>query len=293
MMNKTLKSCFWWFLIVILFISTLGLFILIPIKHTISTTNIKEIITNIDIEEIVNNEAIENNLKEYLQPLLDEAEDFGIDEDIVIKVLNTNEIKGLVGDIAGNIVHYAITGENTKIITTKDIENILKTTIDDVDENIFPIKDEDKNKIINVFTENFPKYEELLPDTKMLESNLDSNVKTLINVGRFIVSNELILYLSIATVIALSGLIYLKKEKLKWVKGCTITPFIAAIISSILYSGIAIGAKVILHSEYAYIYNIIHSSINFGVIFNICMVLLMIAILVTFSILKKKKVIKG
>lgn len=292
-MNKTLKNIFTWILTIILFISTIVLLILLPIKHAISTTNIKETITNIDIEELVNSDAIKNNLDEYLDPLFKEAESFGIDKEIIIKVINTEEVKSIVGDIAGNVVHYAITGENTKIITANDLENIVNNVIVDISENIFEIKTEEKEKIINVIVDNFPKYEELLPDAKMLENNLDDNTRVLINLARFTVSNTLILYLSIAIVVSLLGIVYFKKENYKWLKWNALTIFVAAIIPSIIYLILSVGVNLLLKADYNFVYNIINPAINFGVIINISIFILMIITLIVFHILKVKKIIKG
>ena len=77
---KVLKNIFLIILILILFISSLSLMILVPVKYLVNPNTINNAITNLDIEKLVkNNPELEKTITDTLDPIISETEKYGID----------------------------------------------------------------------------------------------------------------------------------------------------------------------------------------------------------------------
>ena len=295
---KFLKGLGVFILTIVLFLSTLGLLILIPIKSTISKDTIKNTITNLDIAKMIKESPeIESAINEMFEPLYEQARDFGIDEDVVVKIIDSKEVKGLVGGIAGNLVDYVVTGENQKIVSTNDISTLVGSVLDDIDESgFYKFKDDEKSKILGAVEEQVNNYQDLLPDTSIIEDTLDKDsdakeIKEGLELIRFILGNNLIIYLVVAMLVSILGILGLKFKKAKWIKTVAITILVSSIFALIATFGLKFVGDILVEEvkEVPFLNVLINKPINFSFILSGTITLLMIVTLIVYTVLKNKK----
>ena len=298
---KFLKGLGVFILSIVLYISVLGLLILIPIKSTLSKDTIKNTITDLDIEKMIKESPeLESAINEMFEPLYEQARDFGIDEDVVVKIIDSKEVKGLVGGIAGNLVDFVVTGENQKIISTNDIGNLVSSVLDDIDESgFYKFKDDEKAKILSTVEEQVNNYQDLLPDTSIIEDTLDKDsdakeIKEGLELIRFILGNNLITYLLIAMFVSILGILGLKFKEAKWIKNVAITILVASIFALITTFGLKFVGNIMVEEikEVPFMNVLINKPINFSFILSGTLTLLMIVTLIVYTVLKNKKQIK-
>ncbi len=290
---KFLKGLGVFILTTILYFSVSGLLMLIPIKTTLSKDTIKDTITNLDVEKLVDESPeIENAINEMFEPLYEQAKDFGIDEEVVVKIIDSKEVKGLVGGIAGNIVDFTITGENQKIISTSDIGNLVGSVIDDIDQSgLYKFKPEEKEKFLTTVEEQVNKYQDLLPDTSVLENSIDKETTEKLNIIRFVFGNNLITYLIIAMFISILGILGLKFKEAKWIKSVAVTILVSSIFALITTLALKFGGNIILKEikEISLMNMLIDKPINFSLMLSGITTVVMILVLILYTVLKKKK----
>ncbi len=299
---KFLKGLGVFILTIVLYISALGLLILIPIKNTLSKDTIKNTITNLDIEKMIKeNPEVKNAINEMFEPLYEQARDFGIDEDVVVKIIDSKEVKGLVGGIAGNLVDFIITGENQKIVSTNDISSLVGSVLDDIDESgLYKFKDDEKSKILGTVEEQVNNYQDLLPDTSIIEDALDDSavkdsvakeINSTLEIIRFILGNKLIIYLLIAMFVSILGILGLKFKEAKWIKNVAITILVASIFALIITVGLKFVSNILIEevNDIPFIDILINKPINFSFVLSITITYVMIIVLIIYNILKKKK----
>ena len=222
-MKKVLKGIALALLVLMLYSCTGSLFSLLPIKHAVGRNGIKEAISSLEIERLVDeNPQFQEVINDMLQPIYEETQNFGIDDaivdEVVVKIMDTKEVKELVGDITSNLVDFVLTGEEQKLINTDNIESLVGTVIDDINEQgLFEISMEDKNQILQVVREQVNENEDFLPDTSLIEDAFDSETEQVLNNVRFALGNELVLYLVIGILLSIVGIALLKWKEAKWI----------------------------------------------------------------------------
>lgn len=277
-------------LTLILFVSATSILFLLPLRGAVSKENIKETITKVDIEKLIKeNPQVQEDVNEAFGPLYDTAAEFGISEDVVNKILNSDEVKGLMGDFTGNILDYVLTGKDQKIISNNQIEDMVSDAIDKINESgYYEFKDEEKEEILGVVKDTVNEYQEFIPDTSVFDEALESEpeVKTVIKTARIVVSDKLLTYLFIALGVSILGLLGLKFKEGKWIKQSAITILTSAItitIGTLLLSSLGN----LISDEVSLVTSIIHSTLNKSLTISITTMIVMIFVLILYAIVHK------
>ena len=274
----------------ILFLGVIVLLILIPLRHTINENTIRNMVSSLEIEkEVENNPELKESIEEALMPIYDITREVGLSDDVVLKLLDTQEVKDLIGDIGSNVYNAIITGEKQKLINVQNIERIISEAIDDINAlDIYEIDNKTKKEIIDFVKEEVNDYEDLLPETDVVLDGLsEEEVKTL-NIVRFVLSDELVLIVSVISLGALLLIILLNLAKWHWIK-VSIGIVLGSTILMILVTSVILGVNnYYLASDYAYISDFISEYVNLNYLISGITFLVAIIILITYSIVLKK-----
>ncbi len=294
-MKKVLKGIALALLVLMLYSCTGSLFSLLPIKHAVGRNGIKEAISSLEIERLVDeNPQFQEVINDMLQPIYEETQNFGIDDaivdEVVVKIMDTKEVKELVGDITSNLVDFVLTGEEQKLINTDNIESLVGTVIDDINEQgLFEISMEDKNQILQVVREQVNENEDFLPDTSLIEDAFDSETEQVLNNVRFALGNELVLYLVIGILLSIVGIALLKWKEAKWIKWSAITILVATSVTFFLTFVIGMIGGIVLQSDLPYVYDLLAPSIQYSYVLSGSVLLLMIITLIVYHFVHKKQ----
>ena len=291
---KVLKNILLTILVIILFISTTSLISLYTIRKTISKESIKNNIVNTDIEKIVEeNPKLEDALKDTLEDVYTTLDELNIDEEIVLKILNSSQVKELIGDITGNITEYFLTGKDQKLITTASIVKVIGSVMDDINEtDLYNFSKEEKENILKSIEKGIDENEEFIPDTSIIEDELTNEEIKDMEIVRFIFSDRLMLYIVLGEIVTIGFIILLSLNKFKWVKIISITILASSLLMAFLMSGLLFSLKY-LEPEYNYILDLIGYLPKFGLKLSLLLVLIMILILIAYKIIFKNKNIKS
>ena len=274
----------------ILFLGVTSLLILIPLRYTINENTIRNMVSSLEIEkEVENNPELKESIEEALMPIYDITREVGLSDDVVLKLLDTQEVKDLIGDIGSNVYNAIITGEKQKLINVQNIERIISEAIDDINAlDIYEIDNKTKKEIIDFVKEEVNDYEDLLPETDVVLDGLsEEEVKTL-NIIRFVLSDELILIVSIISLGAFFLIILLNLAKWHWIKVFS-GIVLGSTILMILVTSVILGVNnYYLASDYAYISDFISEYVNLNYLISGITFLVAIIILITYSIVLKK-----
>ena len=293
-MKKFLKGFALTILTIVLFLSTTVLLLLIPLKNTISKNAVKNMINSLEIEKMVTeDENFKSALDEVFAPIYEETRQLGIDDEVVVKIMDSKEVKNLIGGVTGNIVDYVITGKNQKLITTENIEDLVSTAMDDIDASgYYKFNENERNSVLNAVKNEVDDLQEYMPDTKVIEDHLNQEDMKYLNIIRFVLGNELMMYTILIMVISILGILALEYQKVKWIKCNAITILISSIFTSIITVILLIANNVLFRLDYQYIYNIFSKTINFSLILSISVLTLMIVTLIIYHLYHKKSLNK-
>ncbi len=287
---KILKNIALVILVIVLFLGSFSLITLFTVKHTVSKDSIKDMIVSTDVEKIIKeNPELESSLKDSLKEVYDTLEELNINEDIVLKVLNSSEVKGLVGDVTGKVAEYFLEGKNQKLIDADNITSIIGGVMDDINETkLYNFTEKEKNDILDSIKKGIEDNEELLPDTSILEDTLTEEEQQDLEVVRFIFSGELFTYILIGSLIAFGLIVVLSLKKAKWIKITSSTILASGTLMAILMLVLLVGTK-LLGTEYSYVVDIIKMMPIFGLKVAVVIIILMIAILIAYHLINKHK----
>ena len=153
-MKKILKNIILILLVGVLFISTLSLIILLPVKYVIKPDVMDNAISNIDIEKLVaDSSTIHDAFTEMLDPIIKETEKIGIGEEVIIKIINSKEIKGLMSGVTSNLIDYTLNGKEHGLISIDKIKDLVSISIDDINNSgYYEISNQNKENILNFIT---------------------------------------------------------------------------------------------------------------------------------------------
>lgn len=291
---KFLKGLLLAILVFVLFVSSIFLLILVPVKNAVGKNSIKDMVINLEIEKMVAEDPeVKKSFDEMFEPIFKETEEFGIDEDVIVKIIDSKEVKELMGDVTANIVDFVLTGENHKLITTGNMQELVSSAIDDINESgIYEISEKDKNEVLDVVGKYAEEVQEYIPDTKMIESSFNEEDMKALNLVRFILGNTLVTYLLVIWTISILGIFALKYKEAKWIKWSAIPVLVSSIISCITFGILTIANNMYLKADFSYISDIFNKSITFGIILSGIIAILMIAILIVYHVVSKNKIKK-
>ena len=296
-MKKFLKGLALTILVLVLFISTSGVLLLLPVKNTIKKDSVKEMITSLEIEKMVQDDPnFKKAVDEVFEPIYEETRNLGIEDEVIIKIMDSDEVKGLIGDVTGNITDYIVTGKNQKLINTDNIESLVDKAITDINKSgYYEIKPEEKEEILTVIREEVNEYQELLPETNVIDETFSQKDMESLNTIRFILGNKLIMILGIAMAVSIIGIILFKLKEAKWIKWNSLTIMFSSLLTSIITVIFLILNNALFRLDYAYIFKTLSKTINYSMILSFSVLILMIIILITYHIVSKsyKKELKA
>ena len=277
-------------LVIVLFLGSFSLITLFTIKHTVSKDSIKDMIVSTDVEKIIKeNPELESSLKDSLKEVYDTLEELNINEDIVLKVLNSSEVKSLVGDVTGKVAEYFLEGKDQKLIDADNITSIIGGVMDDINETkLYNFTEKEKNDILDSIKKGIEENEEFLPDTSILEDTLTEEEQQDLEIVRFIFGGELFTYILVGSLIAFGLIVVLSLKKAKWVKITSSTILVSGTLMAILMLILLVGTK-LLGIEYSYVVDIIKMMPIFGLKVAVVIIILMIAILIAYHLINKHK----
>ena len=277
-------------LVIVLFLGSFSLITLFTIKHTVSKDSIKDMIVSTDVEKIIKeNPELESSLKDSLKEVYDTLEELNINEDIVLKVLNSSEVKSLVGDVTGKVAEYFLEGKDQKLIDADNITSIIGGVMDDINETkLYNFTEKEKNDILDSIKKGIEENEEFLPDTSILEDTLTEEEQQDLEIVRFIFGGELFTYILVGSLIAFGLIVVLSLKKAKWVKITSSTILVSGTLMAILMLILLVGTK-LLGTEYSYVVDIIKMMPIFGLKVAVVIIILMIAILIAYHLINKHK----
>ncbi len=275
----------------VLFINFTVLLFLIPLRNTFKENVIKEMINSINIEkEVMNSPELKESVDEVLEPVYEITREVGLNDEVVLKLLDTKEVKDFIGDISSNVYNALITGESQKLINIENIERIVSNAIDDINETgLYEIKNSTKKEIIDFVKEEATNYEDLIPDTDIVLNELSKEDKQVLDMVRFILSNEFLTIVSLITLGAFFLIILLNLAEWKWIKVVSIITLISSILGFGVTSLVLGVNAYYLKDLYSFIYGWINKYVNLNYItFGITFVISII-ILIVYSIILKRK----
>ncbi len=289
-MKKFLKGLALTILTIVLFLSTTILLLLIPLKHTINKNVVKDMIGSLEIEKMVTeDENFKSAVDEVFEPIYEETRQLGIDDEVVVKIMDSKEVKNLIGGVTGNIVDYVITGKDQKLITTENIEDLVSTAMDDIDASgYYKFSEKERDSVLNAVKNEVDDLQEYMPDTKVIEESLNKEDMKYLNAIRFVLGNELTMYTILIVVISMLGILALQYKKAKWIKWNAITVLISTIFTSLITIILLIANNALFRLDYQYIYNIFSKTINFSLTLSLSILALMTITLIIYHIYHKK-----
>lgn len=287
-MKKFLRGLVLFILVPALFLATFSLLILIPTRNIFSEDMIENVIKNIDVEKMMADDPkVKEEVEVMFEPIYTETRKYGIDDEVINKIINSNEVKGFIADVTSNLTKYVLTGENEKIINTEDITELVETAIDDINESgIYEIKTEDKDKILDAVETAVDDNQDLVPDTSVIEKSIPQEDKQVLDVVRFIFSDTLMYYLLGALGISIVGIILVKLTKYKFVKWITIPVLIASFLTTASSVLLLIGESLI-SEDFVFVTDLIVRSIRYSTILSGSILGIMIVILISYAVINK------
>lgn len=280
----------------IVFVATLALLILGPVKYMLGKGNIKNVITSIDIEDtITKSPEYKEMVDELLDPIYEETRKFGISDEIVVKIIDSKEVKSLIADISSNVVDFALTGESKQLLSTEDIESLVSDAIDDINNlKLYEISEEQKDDILNIVQDKATEYEEFMPTTDMIADAIPTEDQETLELVQFTLSDTLMWYFAIALGVALLLLALINYAHGKIFKVGTIPVLVASSLTTLASAVIFWVAKMQVATDFPYVYDIVYQGIKFSLILSGSILIGTIVILIVYAIvsskLNKKKV---
>ncbi len=285
--------------VTLLFLTTMALFILIPIKHSVGKNSLQHILNEISVGDIIaDSPEIHEEIKETLKPIIEETAAFGIDdaviEDTIVKIVDSPAIKGVVASVTSNIIDYALTGQEHKIITSADVTTIVDTTVDSINESNLGIEIDDatRDKLNQTISEHMADIEEYIPDVSTLDIGLSTEEQNTLNVIHFLLSNNFVIILAVIALASVLAIVLIKQKEARFIKWVAIplliTSGIALMISIILYFGV----KMVLPPELNSIYPIFGGIVNNYLGYSGITFVLMIIALIGYHIYRQKTGLK-
>ena len=245
------------------------LIILLPLNNLLKKDNVKRIVNNIQIEEqIEQDENFAKVIDKIFEPLYIEAKKYNISDKYIIKIMDSEEVKNLIGSITSNIIDYVITGNDQKIISNIDINNVISNSIDKINRNYLIFTEENKQNILQIVDKKINEYQDIIPNTKEVEENLNSNTLKILNVMRSLFASKLIIFLIVTVIILTLVIILLNLEKFKWLK--------------------YIGVNLFIANNYNYLYDLLGSNFPFNISLSVSLILLSFLMLTIYYLFNKK-----
>lgn len=173
-MNKGLDivskvGCF--FLSILLFFSLSAYLSLEITTRIVNKEMISNVVKEVDVEELLNKDN--NNTMNELYQI---AEENNVDKSVVDGIVNSKELKGVIGDYYGEMVDALLYDKEVEGITSSQIIDAVGDILDRTNEGLgYTITEEQKNVIMQKVEEEAPKIAETLPSYAEVTKDMNNN----------------------------------------------------------------------------------------------------------------------
>ena len=211
-MKDTLKDLCATFLSIVLFICIISLSSILVFRNLTTTENMKQIVKDTDFTKEIKNRTETKQMNDIFRDIYTVADKYHIPEQFIDSVLNDSTTKDFLGTVASNVIEETLTGKDEKILTEKDLNQLLENNMDHFQEvSKIQLNEEQQQNFLNLAKEHSSTIIEILPTTTELQSYLSPSM---IDGMKLLNSNQL-LYTFVGIIIISSILILCLKWKEK------------------------------------------------------------------------------
>lgn len=211
-LKDTLKDLCATFLSIVLFICIISLSSILVFRNLTTTENMKQIVKDTDFTKEIKNRTETKQMNDIFRDIYTVADKYHIPEQFIDSVLNDSTTKDFLGTVASNVIEETLTGKDEKILTEKDLNQLLENNMDHFQEvSKIQLNEEQQQNFLNLAKEHSSTIIEILPTTTELQSYLSPSM---IDGMKLLNSNQL-LYTFVGIIIISSILILCLKWKEK------------------------------------------------------------------------------
>ena len=289
-MGKSLKSFFVVIFILLLEFCSLSLLFLIPFQHAFHKDNIKEVVLKSTSDHLEENNLLSDIIHERLNSATSGGKQEEIKEDVMQKLMESDEMRELAASIVGNISDYIITGKEQSVITEEELKKIVADAIDTINKGgDYTISEEEKDKIIKHLDENASAYLDDIAKINTLDQSLTADEKVTLNFFRFFFSTTLVIIVFTIMIISFLGILAFKWKDMKWLKIISITILVASVISILITLLLYAMNQLIFKQEISYIFSFFDKMVKESFLLSGSICVGMILLLVIYHIFMSKQ----
>lgn len=213
-LKDTLKDLCATFLSIVLLICIISLSSILVFRNITTKENMKQIVKNTDFTKEIKNRTETKQMNDIFRDIYTVADKYHIPEQFIDSVLNDATTKDFLGTVASNVIEETLTGKDEKILTEKDLNQLLENNMDHFQEvSKIQLNEEQQQNFLNLAKEHSSTIIEILPTTTELQSYLSPSM---IDGMKLLNSNQL-LYIFLGIIMISSILIlYLKWKEKTW-----------------------------------------------------------------------------
>lgn len=260
-MKKFGKGLLLTIFIILLELSSMALFFLLPLHHFVSKKTLQN-----NMMELIQKEFNENYssslFKDQLAPIYDSAHTLGLDEKLMLEILKSKEMTAFTADITSSIAEYIITGKKQKFITEAQFLELVSSAIDTINQQTTQkITEEEKQKILANVKEVSAPYLKELENVDLLSVRLSKEEQDAILFLQFLFSSKLKIGILVTLLLSFGGIVILEWNQMKWIKVCAITVLIASIFSCFSTSFLTLINHFVFKSEIPILFELLNKFI--------------------------------
>lgn len=227
-LKDTLKDLCTTFLSIVLLICIISLSSILVFRNITTKENMKQIVKNTDFTKEIKNRTETKQMNDIFRDIYTVADKYHIPEQFIDSVLNDATTKDFLGTVASNVIEETLTGKDEKILTEKDLNQLLENNMDHFQEvSKIQLNEEQQQNFLNLTKEHSATIIEILPTTTELQSYLSPSM---IDGMKLLNSNQL-LYIFLGIIMISSILIlYLKWKEKTWLLYFATPLFFSSII---------------------------------------------------------------
>lgn len=227
-LKDTLKDLCATFLSIVLLICIISLSSILVFRNITTKENMKQIVKDTDFTKEIKNRTETKQMNDIFGDIYTVADKYHIPEQFIDSVLNDATTKDFLGTVASNVIEETLTGKDEKILTEKDLNQLLENNMDHFQEvSKIQLNEEQQQNFLNLAKEHSATIIEILPTTTELQSYLSPSM---IDGMKLLNSNQL-LYIFLGIIMISSILIlYLKWKEKTWLLYFATPLFFSSII---------------------------------------------------------------
>lgn len=227
-LKDTLKDLCATFLSIVLLICIISLSSILVFRNITTKENMKHIVKDTDFTKEIKNRTETKQMNDIFGDIYTVADKYHIPKQFIDSVLNDATTKDFLGTVASNVIEETLTGKDEKILTEKDLNQLLENNMDHFQEvSKIQLNEEQQQNFLNLAKEHSATIIEILPTTTELQSYLSPSM---IDGMKLLNSNQL-LYIFLGIIMISSILIlYLKWKEKTWLLYFATPLFFSSII---------------------------------------------------------------